>query len=284
MISLNRPPTVPLAPTRGEVTLAAESLSVRRGSREVVRQVDLEVRAGQFVALVGPNGAGKSSLLAALAGDLAPVAGSVELNGRGVRDVAPSELALSRAVLTQSVEVSFPFTVSEVVAMGRAPWSRIDDREDDAHVIERSLAQVEVGHLANRRFPTLSGGERARVALARVLAQRTPLLMLDEPTAALDIGHQEQVFAALRAEVDAGSTVVVVVHDLALASRWTDSMALLDEGRLVAHGPPSEVLTPALLSAVYRHEVQVAAHPVDGSLLIAPLAPTHAPRHSGGTP
>ena len=229
----------------------------------------LRVAAGEFVALVGPNGAGKSTLLGALAGDLHPSAGQVAINGCPVDRWQPLELARRRAVLPQQVTLSFPFTVAEVVRMGRAPWRGVTDADDERFVAS-AMAETEVGHLAGRPFRELSGGERARASLARVLAQDTPLLLLDEPTASLDIHHQEAVLGVVRGRVDAGHGAVVVLHDLGAAAAWADRVVLVAGGRTVAEGPPAEVLEADVLSSVYRHEVEVLAHPVHGTPLVVP--------------
>lgn len=266
-----------MRPERGAVTLRARGLSVdRRGgasghARRVLEAVDFDVVAGEVVALVGPNGAGKSTLLAALAGELTPSEGSVELDGRGLDHWTALDMARRRAVLPQSHTVGFPFTAREVVAMGRAPWVRTARGERDDEVIAAAMASADVGHLAARSFPTLSGGERARVALARVLAQDTATLLLDEPTAALDLGHQEAVLRLAAERATAGAAVVVVLHDLGIAAAYADRVAVLESGRVAADGPPREVLTTELLSRVYQHPVEVLDHPVTGAQLVLPV-------------
>lgn len=266
-----RTAALPRPPRPGAVTLRAAGVTVARGTRTVLEEVDFEVAAGEVVALVGPNGAGKSTLLAALAGELAPTAGAVELDGRPVGAWSALDMARRRAVLPQSHTVGFPFTAREVVAMGRAPWSGTGRDRDDDTAVEAALAAADVAHLAGRAFPTLSGGERARVALARVLAQDTATLLLDEPTAALDLGHQEAVLRLARARAEAGAAVVIVVHDLGIAAAYAGRVAVLDAGRVAADGPPRAVLTTALLSAVYRHPVEVIDHPVTGAQLVLPV-------------
>ncbi|WP_141811956.1 heme ABC transporter ATP-binding protein [Nocardia bhagyanarayanae] len=267
----------PARPERGAVTLRARGLSVdRRGgasghARRVLEAVDFEVAAGEVVALVGPNGAGKSTLLAALAGELAPSEGSVELDGHALDHWTPLDMARRRAVLPQSHTVGFPFTAREVVAMGRAPWVRTARGERDEEFIAAAMTSADVGHLAARSFPTLSGGERARVALARVLAQDTATLLLDEPTAALDLGHQEAVLRLAAERAAAGAAVVVVLHDLGIAAAYADRVAVLESGRIAADGPPREVLTTELLSRVYQHPVEVLDHPVTGAQLVLPV-------------
>ncbi|MGO4617130.1 heme ABC transporter ATP-binding protein [Nocardia sp. 2YAB30] len=268
---------VPVAPERGVVTVRAVGVSVdRRGgggphSRRVLEGIDFEVVAGQVVALVGPNGAGKSTLLAALAGELTPSEGVVELDGRALAHWSPLDMARRRAVLPQSHTVGFPFTAREVVAMGRAPWVRTERRECDEEQIAAAMAATDVEHLAARSFPTLSGGERARVALARVLAQDTGTLLLDEPTAALDLGHQEAVLRLATARAAAGAAVVVVLHDLGIAAAYGDRVAVLESGRIAADGPPRDVLTTALLTRVYQHPVEVLDHPITGAQLVLPV-------------
>jgi iron complex transport system ATP-binding protein len=263
----------PVRPEPGSVGLRADRLSVRRGDRTTLSGVDLEVRAGELLALVGPNGAGKSTLLGALCGDLPPATGTVAFAGRPLADWAPVELARRRAMLPQRTVLSFPFTVAEVVGMGRAPWVGTPHAAEDDEAVAEALRLTGVAGLAGRVFAALSGGEQARVALARVLAQRTPTVLLDEPTAALDLHHQELVLTLARARARQGDSVVVVLHDLGLAAAYADRIALLAGGRLVADGPPAEVLTEARLSAVYRHRVEVFPHPRTGVPLVLPCRP-----------
>ncbi|MFJ4332438.1 heme ABC transporter ATP-binding protein [Streptomyces sp. NPDC088935] len=263
-------PVPPPPPAPGEVLAAAEGLRVRLGGRPVLDGVDVEVRAGEVLALVGPNGAGKSTLLGALAADVPAAEGVVRVHGRPVTDWSAHELALRRAVLPQSASLSFPFAVAEVVRMGRAPWAGGDREDEDDTAVVEAMARTEVTGFAERPFSSLSGGERARVALARVLAQRAPLLLLDEPTAALDLRHQELVLRLCRQRARAGEAVVVVLHDLALAAAYADRVALLRSGRIAAGGPPSEVFAEGLLSEVYDQPVEVFPHPRTGALLVVP--------------
>ncbi|MGF0316196.1 heme ABC transporter ATP-binding protein [Nocardia fluminea] len=265
-----RTPDVPARPHLGTVTLRATGLTVQRGARSVLEEVDFQVAAGEIVALVGPNGAGKSSLLAALAGELEPSAGAVKLEGHALSHWTPADMARRRAVLPQSHAVGFPFTAREVVAMGRAPWLHTAAADNDDALISAALAATDVTHLATRVFPSLSGGERARVALARVLAQDTATLLLDEPTAALDLGHQEAVLRLAATRAAEGAAVVVVVHDLGVAAAYADRVTVLDAGRVAADGPPREILTRELLTRVYHHPVDVFDHPSTGAQLVLP--------------
>jgi iron complex transport system ATP-binding protein len=207
-------------------------------------------------------------LLSVLSGERMPSAGLVELGGRDIRTYSPLELARLRAVLTQENALSFPFRVGEVIAMGRAPWTRTEEIARDASAIASAATRADVTHLAGRRFTELSGGERARVSLARVLAQDTGLVFLDEPTAALDLRHQEDVLRIARSLAADGRAVVVVVHDLSLAGAVADRVALLSNGSLAAVGEPSKVLSADAISAVYGLAVKVVD--VDGRPLIVP--------------
>jgi iron complex transport system ATP-binding protein len=246
-------------------SLSARGISVVRNGTTLLDGVDLDVQAGELVAVLGPNGAGKSTLLGAIAGDFALTSGTININGREIGDYTPRDLARARAVLPQQITISFPFTVREIVAMGRGPWQ---DNNDDAKV-EAAMQRMDVVALASRTYQTLSVGEQARVSMARVLAQDTPLLLLDEPTAVLDIGQQERFLSIARSLVDEGRAVVAVLHDLNVAMRYATRVLVLHEGRCVASGSPETVLTPALLSNVYHQKIQVTTT-TDGRSVILP--------------
>ncbi|GAB2925547.1 heme ABC transporter ATP-binding protein [Streptomyces mayteni] len=266
----DRTPEPPARPVPGEPLAGAAGLGVRLGGRDVLTGVDLDVRAGEVLALVGPNGAGKSTLLAALAADQPPTSGELTIAGRPAAAWGARGLALRRALLPQTAALAFPFTVAEVVRMGRAPWAGTPAEDEDDAAVAEAMAATEVTAFASRQFSALSGGERARVALARVLAQRAPLLLLDEPTAALDLRHQELVLRVCRARAGAGDAVVVVLHDLGLAAAYADRAAVLHDGRVAAEGPPHTVFTEELLSRVYQHPVEVLPHPRTGVHLVVP--------------
>lgn len=252
----------------GAVVLAAEGVGLELDGRRVLDGVSLEVRAGEVLSLVGPNGAGKSSLLSVLSGERMPADGRVALGDRDLRSFSPLELARRRAVLAQENQVTFPFRVLEVVEMGRSPWVRTPELERDDEAIAEAIARTDVAVLLGRRFTELSGGERARVSLARVLAQETAIVFLDEPTAALDLRHQEDVLRIARSLAAAGRAVVVVLHDLSLAAAAADRVAVLDRGRLRAVGAPREVFAAELLSEVYELDVDVVD--LAGRLLVVP--------------
>lgn len=250
--------------------LVAEGLVLRVAGATLVDGVSLRLEAGELLGVVGPNGAGKTSLLRLLAGDLAPTAGRVLLGGVPLDAMRSLALARSRALLPQHTLLQFAFRALDVVLMGRYPH-RESSGEQDRAVAEAAMSGTDTAHLAARFYPTLSGGEQTRVSLARVLAQETPLIMLDEPTVSLDLRHQELVMSLLRGLVREGAGVIVVLHDLNLAARYADRVALMSRGRLAALAPTREVLQADLLSRIYEHPVTVVPHPELDCPLVLPL-------------
>ena len=259
------------------VTLSTRALSVRLGGRRVLDGVSLDFGAGGLVGVIGPNGAGKSSLLRAMLGLVAPEQGRVTIDGVALSQVPRKTLARRIAYLAQGQAIHWPLSVERLVSLGRlphlAPMSRVSPVE--AAAIERAMERADVSRFRDRIVTELSGGERARVLLARALAVEADALLVDEPLAALDPGHQIDVMALLRREAEDGRLVVVVLHDLTIAARHCDRLVLLDAGRVVADGAPGAVLTPDRLAQVYG----IAARIEDG--LILPIAridasPPHA--------
>ena len=255
-----------MSPYSSRVITAAE-VGVDLDGVTVLDGVSLDVIPGEVLCLVGPNGAGKSTLLAVLSGERRPTRGTVSIGG-----IRHTELARLRSVLTQENSVSFPFRVSEVVAMGRAPWARTLEGRDDVRAVTEAMDATDIRHLATRRYTALSGGERARVSLARVLAQRAGTVFLDEPTASLDLRHQEDVMRIARGLAAEGRAVVVVVHDLSLASAYADRLALVASGGLEAIGSPAEVLTEERIERVYGLPVEL--HLVGGRPVVVPTRGT----------
>jgi len=253
-----------------------ERVSARRGSRIVLHDVSIDVRAGECVALVGPNGAGKSTAVAVGVGDLPASEGRVLLFGRDRTEITPKEQARVRSVMTQQVTVAFGFTVREVVSMGREPWRARPEAERDDEAIANALREADIEDLADRPCQSLSGGEQARVALARTLAQETPLIIWDEPTSALDLRHQMDALRCLRARVDRGAAALIVVHDLSLAALVADRIVVLRGGAVVADGPPGSVLTAELIRDVYRVPVSVLTGE-DNRIVVVPRMDDSAP-------
>ena len=250
--------------------IGLERVTVSLGGRAVVRDVSASVERGEWVALIGPNGAGKTTLLRAIAG-LLPYEGSVSLLDRPAATLERRARARLLALVPQAPETPPWLTVAEYVLLGRTPHlgplahEGAADREAAASALER----LELGSLAERPLGTLSGGERQRAVVARALAQEAPIVLLDEPTAALDIGHQQQALELLDAlRTTDGLTLVAAMHDLTLAAQYADRVLLLDEGRVVADGTPAEVLTEVALAAHYGASVRVVT--VDERLAVLP--------------
>ncbi len=259
------------------------SVTVRLGGRPVVDAVDLDVGDGEWLALIGPNGAGKTTLLRAVAG-LVPYEGSIVLDGRPARELRRTELARLLAVVPQEPSTPPWMTVGEYVLMGRTPHlgplakEGREDREAAAHAVSR----LDLDGYEERRLGTLSGGEKQRAVVARALAQEARVVLLDEPTSSLDIGHQQQALELLDSlREESGLTLVAAMHDLTLAAQYADRMTLLDGGRVVVEGAPRDVLTEALVEVHYGAEVDVV--PVGGRVAVVPRR-SPIPRPSGYTP
>jgi iron complex transport system ATP-binding protein len=257
-----------------EALLLARGVRHAYGRAPVLDGVDLALHAGRLLVVVGPNGAGKTTLLRVLSGTLRPDAGELELEGRSLAALSRREIARRLAVVPQETHVPFPFRVREMVALGRAPFLGPLGRESaaDRARTEAALAELELGELAERAYPTLSGGEKQRVLLARALVQDVPTWLLDEPTAHMDLGHRLRAWEWLRdwLGASAGRGCLLVTHDLVLAARFADELVLLERGRVAARGAPVDVLTPERIAAVYGVEARVGRDE-DGRLLLSPL-------------
>lgn len=239
------------------VTVSMTNLSVNVAKKTVLQDINLELHAGQVTALLGPNGAGKSTLLKSLCQEVSLVSGQISVLGHSLKDWDRAQLAKSLAVLPQHASLTFPFKVFEVVQMGLYPLT-LSQQQGDI-LVDQQLDKVALSALKHRLYPTLSGGEKQRVQLARVLAQlaqagTSPILLLDEPTSALDLAQQHRVLALARSlATDHNYSVIVVLHDLNLASRYADRLVILDQGSIVADGSPGEVLTADIINQVWQY-------------------------------
>jgi iron complex transport system ATP-binding protein len=240
----------------------AHQLNVSIDATTILREVSFAVETGIWVGLLGPNGSGKTTLLRTLNG-LLPYEGTLNLLDRPVRSWKPRDLAQTMAVVRQSTPLSFDFTVEELVLLGRAPHQSWLDRttRQDGDLVRQALTRVDLEGFAHRSVLSLSGGERQRVFLAQALVQSAELLLLDEPTTHLDVHYQFGFLNVVRDLVVTGRTVIAVFHDLEQAARFADHLLALNHVRLVASGPPREVLTPKLLSTICRMQAQFDAHP-----------------------
>lgn len=247
------------------MSLQVENVTVQRKGRLLLDNVSFQLMAGELLAIVGPNGAGKTTLLSGMAGDLSPDSGAVHLDGHPLRQWTPLALARRRAVMPQASRLGFSLPVRDVVALGRAPFRERSDRAGDARAVRQALEAADIAHLAQRTYGTLSGGEQQRVQLARVTAQLdfdaaatvAPVLLLDEPTASLDLSHAHAVLRLARDLAARGAAVAAVLHDLNLAYRYADRVLVLSAGRLEALDRPQTVLGPDILRRIFAVEGRV---------------------------
>ena len=246
------------------MSLELRDLRVDIGGRPIVSGISMLVPDGEFAGLLGPNGSGKSTILKAIYRALRPAAGQILLDGADLLRLRPRAAARRIAVVAQESPVDFGFTVSELVMIGRTPHKGPFDRDGDSdrEIAADAIERVGCADLADRTFHTLSGGEKQRALIARALAQQPDHLLLDEPTNHLDIRYQTEI---LELVAGLGVTVLAAVHDLSLAGLFCDTVHLLDRGRLAAAGPPAEVITPAVIRAVYGADVLVVSHPENGA-------------------
>jgi iron complex transport system ATP-binding protein len=271
-------PTLDTAPAG---RLVARDLTLGYGDRTVVEHLHLDVVDGSITAVIGPNGCGKSTLLRALGRLLRPRGGEVLLDGRRIGELPTRDVARALGMLPQSPTAPEGLTVADLVTRGRHPhqsWFRQWSR-DDEHVVAEAMAWTGVSDLADRPVDALSGGQRQRAWIAMALAQGTDLLLLDEPTTHLDLAHAVDVLDLVdRLHADRGRTVVMVLHDLSLAARYADHLVAMRNGRIVAQGPPRDVLTPELLAEVFGLHAAVLPDPVSDGVLVVPIGTRHTRR------
>ena len=244
--------------------IRAEALYAGYNGKVILEDVSFAVGEGEIVGLIGPNGAGKSTLLKTLRGILPMLSGSAALMGDDIDELDAKEFARRAAYLQQHVEMTFDYTARDIVLSGRYPylsWWR-QEKADDLAIAEACMAYTGVSELADKPLHAMSGGQRQRVLLAKVLAQQTPVLFLDEPATGLDIIYQEEIFRFCRELCTAGKTVLLVAHELSLAARFCSRLLLIGGGTLLADGTPQEVLTDALLSKAYGAAVRVVENPL----------------------
>ncbi|MFD6529256.1 ABC transporter ATP-binding protein [Streptomyces sp. NPDC060184] len=263
-----------------EHSLGARGLRLGYGSRDIVKGLDLDIPPGGVTMIVGPNACGKSTLLRSLARLLAPTAGTVLLDGKDIRSMPTKAVAGILGILPQTPVAPEGITVADLVGRGRYPrqgWLRSWTAEDDAAVAE-ALVATDVLELAERPVDELSGGQRQRVWIAMAIAQHTDVLLLDEPTTYLDISHQLDVLDLLTdINRERGVTMVAVLHDLNLACRYADHLVAMKDGRIVAEGRPTEIVTGELVTEVFGMRCSVVPDPASGTPMIVPIGRHHVP-------
>jgi ABC-type cobalamin/Fe3+-siderophores transport system ATPase subunit len=246
--------------------LSAENLYAGYGNKSILNGLSVTLPAGKITALIGPNGCGKSTLLKCFSRLLTPESGTLRLQGDDISRLQGRALARKLALLPQQHVAPEGIRVRELVGYGRSPWLNLWGRlgEQDHARVSRAMQETNIGDLAEKLVSELSGGQRQRVFLAMVLAQDTPLVLLDEPTTYLDISHQVELMNLLRRQNQQGKTVVAVLHDLNQASRYCDYLVMMAAGKIVAQGSPEAVMTPALLAQVFDIDAQIHPEPVSG--------------------
>ncbi len=260
--------------------LKATDLVIKYGERVAVDHVSITLHSGDVTAIIGPNGAGKSSLLRALNGYFEPASGSIELDGQPLERFSRRTIGRRIAVVAQEAELRFPVTVLEFVLGGRYAWATNAvwgwETENDLRIAEVVLKETELTPLSHRPMNQLSGGERQRAVLARALATEAQILLLDEPTANLDLSHQSSLLAVVRSRCDEhGVAALFVTHDINLAAQFADKVLLMKDGRASQSGTPVEVLSPEVLEQVFSVKVLVDAHPVTGAPRVTPVHSVH---------
>lgn len=249
-------------------------LSFSYGRERVLAGVSFSAAPGEMIALAGPNGSGKTSLLRILAGLEKPEQGTVRLFGLDPQTLSSKERARRIAYVPQLVQDELPFTALQMIRLGRAPWqnSMGMEKPQDSVVVRESMRYANVEHLADRPLRRLSGGERQRVSIARALCQQPELFLLDEPTAALDYGHQIQIMNMLDAlRRERGVSIILVSHDINLAAMYADRIMLVKKGRIIAHGSPEQVLTQEHVTSVYACPMLVDTNPCTHTPRVSPL-------------
>ena len=252
--------------------IALDGVSLSFGNVRVLDGIDLRVERGELVGLVGPNGAGKTTLLRTINGILEPDAGDARLAGEPVADLSAREVSRQLATVPQDTHVGFAFTAEQIVEMGRTPHRSRLDWTDDDDPVDAALERTRTDHLRERRVDDLSGGERQRVLLARALAQKPAALLLDEPTASLDINHQIRVLGLIEDLVAEGRAALAAIHDLDLAARFCDRLVLLHDGGIGAAGPPETVLRDPVLGEAFETTAAVTDNPVTGTPTVTAVA------------
>lgn len=258
------------------MSISAEDVHFFFGDSKVLDGINLGATVGRFIGIIGPNGSGKTTLLRTLSKVLKPAKGRILLNGAELSELSQREIARDLAVVPQDTSSNFGFSAFETVLMGRTPHiGRLqNESKNDKAIAEESMRQTETTHLRNRRVTTLSGGERQKVVIAKAFAQQPKVLLLDEPTANLDIKNQIEIMELIKdAVLQKRIAAIMAIHDINLAARYCDEMILLKSGKIFATGPPKAVLTQKNIKEVFGVDSIVNGSPADGSVFVVPLAP-----------
>ena len=244
--------------------ISVENIDAGYGGEMIINNVSMDIEKGKFIGLVGPNGSGKTTLLRVISAMLKPASGKVLLNDKNIHNIKKRELAKTMAVLPQDSNLPLPFTVRQIVLMGRFPYLPATGRETqkDFDIADNAMKMADVAHLSDRAITELSGGERQRTLIAMCIAQQPKILLLDEPTSHLDIGHQISVFDLIKKlNEQAEMTVIAVLHDLNLAAEYCHKIMVMSDGKITASGKPEEVLTSKIIREVFDANVMTVTNP-----------------------
>ncbi|ASF40656.1 heme ABC transporter ATP-binding protein [Halobacillus halophilus] len=252
------------------MNLQVDNLSFSYNEHTILDDISMNVASGEFVGIIGPNGCGKSTLLKNLYRSLTPDTGSIYLDHKGFKDLKVKELARKLGVIGQDNTLPFDFAVNDIVAMGRSPHKKLfqSDTKEDMEIIQNALEKVDMHTMADKNYLYLSGGEKQRVLLARVLSQQTDFLILDEPTNHLDIHHQLRIFDVIKG---LGATVLSAIHDLNIAALYCDRIYVMKDGSIYQSGTPEEILTTDIIQEVFNIKTDVRIHPVTKKVMITYL-------------
>lgn len=254
-----------------KIRLRFERATIGYGDTPVLNDISLEVIPGEVLGIVGPNGVGKSTLVKGASGILTPISGRIRVDGKEISELSPPDRARLIAVVPQATKLPEAFTARDVVLMGRTPYLGWLDREgeSDFRIAVQTMARTNTNGFADRKIGELSGGDQQRLLIARALTQTPSVLLLDEPTAHLDLRHQDEILNLITSLAkEEGLTVLITLHDLNLVARFADRVALLSNGRVQKLGNPEQVLTPEELTSVYGMEIHVTSHPIHGTPLV----------------
>lgn len=254
--------------------LEIEKLNFGYETKTVLKEISFKVKQGEFISIIGPNGSGKSTLLKLLSNIYKPKSGNILIYGRNIKEYKGKELAKKMALVPQNTVIDYDFFVEDIVLMGRYPYiGRFEKEKDkDYHIVDEALKLTNTYYLKNRRINEISGGECQRVIIAKALAQNPDILLLDEPTSHLDINHQMEILRLLKdLNKKRGTTIVLVIHDINLASRYSDRILLLNNGNILGIGQPSEVVNRSNIEKAYNLKVAIERNRITDSIYIIPL-------------
>ncbi len=251
--------------------LEVRDVVVSYGDRQVLNEVGLRAEEGQFLGIIGPNGSGKTTLVKTINRIIKPSSGSIRIDGRSIDTMNSVEIAKNMAMVSQVISIDFEFSVEDVVLMGRTPYIKGAETHEDMEIVQDAMKRTKTFHLKDRLVTQLSGGELQKVIIARALAQKPKILLLDEPISHLDITNQIDILNLVKDASRKGIIVIAVMHDLNLSAYYCDKLCLIRDGEIISYGTPEEVLTPSNIKTTYNIDVKIVNNQITNSLYVIPL-------------